>query len=244
MIVGAATLWGLSRVALRALAPRLQPLGYLLLAGLIVYSAARIFLLKLFIPDRYLIYILNLGYCLILALGLHALLKVEQWPRTMGVLVLAVAAGLGIWRLENVGLKDYAAYQPVYAALAATPKDAIIAGHPNLMDNVPTFARRRALVTYKLAQPWSKGFWQEIEPRLEDLFAAYYAADPREVIAFCRKYRISFLVVDDRHFTPEFLAGGRFSSPWSVGSRNSLARPCMTGWIALFLRLSMQRSAV
>jgi hypothetical protein len=213
VVLGAATLWGLSRVAFRTLAPRLQPLGYLLLAGLVVYSLARIFLLKLFIPDRYLIYILNLAYCLILALSLHALLKVEQWPRTLGVLVLAAAAGLGVWRLWNVGLKDYAVYQPVYAALAATPKDAVIAGHPNLMDNVPTFARRRALVTYKLAHPWSKGFWKVIEPRLEDLFTAYYAADPREVIAFCRKYRVSFLVVDDRHFSPEFLAGGRFFVP-------------------------------
>ncbi|MGA9822713.1 MAG: hypothetical protein WBQ36_14100, partial [Desulfobaccales bacterium] len=213
VVLAGATLWGLKRVALRALAPRLQPLGYLLLAGLAVYCLARIFLLKLFIPDRYLIYILNLAYCLILALGLNALLKVGQWPRTLGVLVLAAAAGLGVWRLWNVGLKDFSVYKPVYAALAATPKDAIIAGHPDLMDNVPTFARRRALVTYKLAHPWSKGLWQKIEPRLEDLFAAYYAADPQEVIAFCRKYRVSFLVVDDRHFTPEFLAGGRFFVP-------------------------------
>ncbi|MGP7977299.1 MAG: hypothetical protein ACLPOQ_09290 [Desulfobaccales bacterium] len=172
VVLAGATLWGLTRVALRALAPRLQPLGYLLLAGLAVYCLARIFLLKLFIPDRYLIYILNLAYCLILALGLNALLKVEQWPRTLAVLVLAAAAGLGVWRLWNVGLKDFAVYRPVYAALAATPKDAIIAGHPNLMDNVPTFARRRALVTYKLAHPWSKGLWQKIKPRLEDLFAA------------------------------------------------------------------------
>ena len=213
VVLAGATLWGLTRVALRALAPRLQPLGYLLLAGLAVYCLARIFLLKLFIPDRYLIYILNLAYCLILALGLNALLKVEQWPRTLAVLVLAAAVALGVWRLWNVGLKDFAVYRPVYAALAATPKDAIIAGHPNLMDNVPTFARRRVLVTYKLAHPWSKGLWQKIEPRLEDLFAAYYAADPQEVIAFCRKYQVSFLVVDDRHFTREFLAGGRFFVP-------------------------------
>ena len=128
--------------------------------------------------------------------------------------------------------------------LAATPKDAIIAGHPNLMDNVPTFARRRALVTYKLAHPWSKGFWQRIEPRLEDLFAAYYAADPPGGHSLLPQ--ISNLLPGggrppfSRSFWPEAV----FSSPWSVGSRNSLARPWTTGWIALFLRLSMQRSAV
>jgi hypothetical protein len=208
-----ATLWGLARVDWRSLKPQAQPACYLGLAGVILYFLARLFLLKLFVPDRYLMYTLNLAYCLLLALGLSTALQVNRWPRTLAILAIVAVAGLGVWRLENAGLKDYAAYQPVYAALANTPKDAVIAGHPNLMDNIPTFARRQALVTYKLAHPWAKGYWQKIKPRLEDLFAAYYAADPREVIAFCRKYRVSFLVVDDRHFTPEFLAGGRFLVP-------------------------------
>jgi hypothetical protein len=213
VVLPVAVLWGLTRVHWRALNSRLQPVLFLGLAGLILYLLAQAFLLQLFIPDRYLIYTLNLAYCLILALGLHAALKLDRWPRHLAILVLIAAAGLGVLRLKNVGLKDYAAYQPVYTALAATPKDAMIAGHPNLMDNVPTFASRRAQATYKLAHPWSKGYWEKIEPRLEDLFAAYYAADPQEVIAFCRKYQVSFLVVDDRHFTPEFLAGGRFFVP-------------------------------
>jgi len=84
----------------------------------------------------------------------------------------------------------------------------VIAGHPNLMDNIPTFARRRAFATYKLAHPWSRGYWTTLKPRLMDLFKSYYAADPQEVVAFCQKYGIAFLIVDDRHFTPAFLKGG------------------------------------
>ncbi len=213
VVLPAATLWGLARVDWRALAPRLQPFWYLGLAGLLLYFLARIFFFKLFVPDRYLMYTLNLAYCLLLALGLYTTLQVSRWPKNLAVLILIAAAGLGVLRLENVGLKDYSVYRPAYAALADIPKDAIVAGHPNLMDNIPTFARRRALVTYKLAHVWSKGYWQKIEPRLKDLFVAYYAADPQEVIAFCRRYQVSFLVVDDRHFTPEFLAGGRFLVP-------------------------------
>ena len=81
----------------------------------------------------------------------------ERWPRVLAVLALVAAATLGAWRLQGVGLKDYSAYRAVYAALAATPKDALIAGHPNLMDTIPTFARRRAFATYELAHPWSRG---------------------------------------------------------------------------------------
>ncbi|MCK9377777.1 MAG: hypothetical protein M0P73_16720 [Syntrophobacterales bacterium] len=192
---------------------RLKSAGYLALASLLVYFLARLLLLKLFVPDRYLMYTLNLFYCLFLALGLQAALRVTRWPRQLAILALVVAAGLGAWRLEGVGLKDYSAYRTLYAALAATNKDVLIAGHPNLMDTVPTFARRRAFATYELAQPWSRNYWAKLKPRLHDLFQAYYAADPQEVIAFCRKYGIAFLIVDDRHFTPAFLKGGYFLFP-------------------------------
>ncbi|MGB8990665.1 MAG: hypothetical protein WCD80_01270 [Desulfobaccales bacterium] len=193
---------------------RLKAAGYLGLASLLVYFLARLFLLKLFVPDRYLMYTLNLFYCLLLALGLQTALRVARWPRHLAILTLVLAAGLGAWRLEGVGLKDYSAYRALYAALAETPKDALIAGHPNLMDTVPTFARRRAFATYELAQPWSRGYWARLAPRLHDLFRAYYAADPQEVTAFCRKYGIAFLIVDDRHFTPAFLQGGYFLFPY------------------------------
>ena len=59
--------------------------------------------------------------------------------------------------------------------------------------------------------PGAGVYWAKLEPRLLDLFKAYYAADPQEVVAFCRKYGIAFLIVDDRHFTPAFLKGGLLS---------------------------------
>jgi hypothetical protein len=192
---------------------RLKPAWYLGFTSLVLYCLARLFLAKLFVPDRYLLYTLNLFYCLFLALGLKAALRVERWPRHLAILALVATAGLGAWRLAGVGLKDYSAYRPLYAALATTPKDALIAGHPNLMDTVPTFTRRRAFATYELAHPWSRGYWAKLKPRLTDLFRAYYAADPREVVAFCRKYGIAFFIVDDRHFTPAFLQGGYFLFP-------------------------------
>jgi len=199
----------------QVLKSRLQPFGYLLLASLFFYILARVFLLKLFVPDRYLIYTLNLCYVLGLALCLDAATRVRPWPRWLPVAAVALVAVLAGLRLQDVGLKDFSAYRPLYAALARTPKSALIAGHPNLMDNVPTFAKRPALATFELAHPWSKGYWEQLRPRLEDLFTAYYADDPQVVRDFCRKYNISFLVVDDRHFTPEFLAGGRFLVPFN-----------------------------
>ena len=213
LVLGLAFYGGV-RVRWHDLKSWVQPFGYLLLSSAILYLLARVFLLKLFVPGRYLEYTLNLVYCLGLALCLETALRPRLWPRGGAAAALLIVVVLSGLRLQGVGLFDYAAYQPLYAALAQTPKAALTAGHPNLMDNVPTFAKRRALATFELAHPWSKGYWQQVKPRLEDLFTAYYAEDPQVVRDFCRKYKISFLVVDDRHFSPEFLAGGRFLIPF------------------------------
>lgn len=199
----------------RVLRSRLQPFGYLLLSSLLLYLLARVFLLQFFLPDRYLSYTLNLCYCLGLSLCLAGAVRLRSWPRWLPVAAVALVAVLAGLRLQSVGLKDFSAYRPLYAALAQTPKDALIAGHPNLMDNVPTFAQRSILAGYELAHPWSKGYWEKIKPRLEEFFTAYYATDPQVVRDFCRKYQVSFLVVDKRHFTPAFLAGGRFLAPFN-----------------------------
>lgn len=218
---------GARRLDWRSLRQQLKPLWYLGFASLVLYFLARLFLLRLFVPDRYLMYTFNLFYCLFLALGLQAALQVERWPRHLAVLALVAAASLGAWRLEGVGLKDYSAYRALYSALGSTPKDTLIAGHPYLMDTIPTFARRRAFATYELAHPWSRRYWAKLDPRLQDLFQAYYASDPQVIVDFCRKYGIAFLIVDDRHFSPAFLKGGNFLFPYDKsyipGSSRGLA---------------------
>lgn len=229
LLLGVA-IWGGRKLAWENLKSRLQPFGYLLLASLLLYFLARVFLLKLFLPDRYLIYTLNLCYLLGLALCLEALIGKRPWPRGPALAAVALAALLGGLRLQGVGLYDFSAYRPLYSALALTPQDAIVAGHPNLLDNVLTFGQRPALATFELAHPWSRGYWQRLRPRLEDFFKAYYAEDPRVVREFCRQYGVSFLVVDDRHFTPEFLAGGRFLVPFTPPLQEEKKR--LAEWIS------------
>ena len=241
--LGCAVLVGLAiyggwRLDWQSLRSRWQAMGFLGLASLLLYFLARLWLLKLFVPDRYLIYTLNLFYCLALSGCWGMALQVQRWPRSLAVLALVLAAGLGAWRLQSVGLYDFAVYRPVYAALAQTPKDALIAGHPNLMDNAMTFGRRRALATFELAQPWSRGYWRRLKPRLDDLFTAYYTDDPEVVRAFAQKYQVAYLLVDDRHFTPAFLAGGRFFVPFDdltfQGHRKKLTEKVVCPFFAPF----------
>ena len=90
----------------------------------------------------------------------------------------------------------------------------MLAGHPELMDNVLTFAKRNTLVTFELAHCWSKGYWARFAPRLEAFFQAYYAKDAESVRAFAKAWQVDFLVVDSAHFTKAYLAGHPFFEPY------------------------------
>ncbi len=209
------SLWGARRANWRLFALRVrQPIFFLALASLILYFLARLFLFQLFAPARYVQYSINLFYCLALALFLSALFKIHRWPRGLAVVVILSVAVTAGARLKGVGLYDYSAAKPLYAALAQTPKNALVAGHPDLMDNVITFGRRPVLASFELAHPWSKGLWQRLRPRLEELFEAYYAEDAETVKRFCRKYGVDYIVVDERHFSPDFLTAEPFFEPF------------------------------
>jgi hypothetical protein len=123
---------------------------------------------------------------------------------------LSLVAGFG---LKNESLFDYGADAELYHVLRQTPKDSLLAGHPFLMDNALTFGQRKVYISYELTHPWSKGLWSKQAPRLRKLFDAYYASDPARVREFCAQERIDYLLVDERHFTREFLENQRPMAP-------------------------------
>lgn len=212
-LVGLALFWllwrGLRRCDVKALARRSWPFFCIVAASLALYFLARLMLLALFIPSRYLEYTTNLGYCVLLGVLLAAALR--PWlrrPLLQGALVLLCLVLAG-WRLHGEALHDYGEQAPLYEAVRETGLDALFAGHPYTMDNVLTFGRREVLASYELAHPWSKGLWERMRPRLEDMLGAYYARDAATVRAFAEKWRVDYMVVDTRHFSRMFMLPGR-----------------------------------
>jgi len=205
-------LWAIRRMNGRALRPALPLALAMAVSSVAAYSVARIFALRFFIPNRYVIYPVNLAYAILLGLAVHVAWRAWAPRRRMvGVVLILLAAVLGAVRLRDVGLVDFSADAPVIAAVQEIPVGDRIAGPPALMDNVLAFGRRRVLVSFELAHPWLWGYWRQIEPRLTDLFAAYYAEDPDAIRAFCARHEVDWLVVDERDFPVE--AGGHALSP-------------------------------
>jgi hypothetical protein len=218
---------GARRLDWRALKPQAAAIGSLLLASLLLFFAAKTLLLKLFIPSRYLEYTTNLFYCLGVPLLLSPLVlpTLRRWSKPAIMALLAAMFVLGAARQHGRELFDYSQERPLYEAAHATPPDTLFAGFPTQMDNVLTFGQRNVYASFELAHPWSTGYWKVIGPRLSRMLHAYYTSDPDEIRRFCAQERIDILVVDRRHFTPEFMGGRPLFEPYGTEIRQRLQDP-------------------
>jgi hypothetical protein len=212
VVLGLFLIWQGPRVTWKDILAKSSSLLWLLLAGTILYITARLTLLKLFVPDRYLSIPLGIVY----ALGIAAVVSrsLRGWTPRLTAMLLAVCVLLACWRLHGQGLFDYSDNSQCYLAVRNLPVTATLAGNPHLMDDVMTFGQRKAFVTYKLAHVWSLGWWKWYEPRLKDLFKAYYSPDPEEVKAFCRKYGVNYFIVDENDYKRESIESHPFFAPF------------------------------
>jgi hypothetical protein len=214
LLVLAPLVWlGARRAPWPAYLPAVRPAAMLLAGSLTLYVLARAIALVLFVPDRYISYTINLLYALALAVCLRWAFSRVLSRRGAGTALLVAAACLGGWRLSGVGLYDYRADAPLYAALLQLPKDARVAGNAKDMDNVLTFGRRNTVATFELAHPWSVGAWKTMLPRLAHQAEAYWAKDPDVVWEFARFYGVTHFVVREADFSPPALVKGPLFAP-------------------------------
>ncbi|OLN26681.1 hypothetical protein DVDV_2526 [Desulfovibrio sp. DV] len=217
--------FGARRAPWRALAAKARPAAMLLAGSLSLYILARAIALALFVPDRYIAYTINLLYALALAVCLRHALAGLLARRGMAVVLALAAVVLGAWRLTGVGLYDYRADAPLFAAVAELPKDTVLAGNAMDMDNVLTFGRRNVVASFELAHPWSLGAWKIMLPRLAHQAEAYYAKDAAVVREFAQAYGVSYMVVREADLTPEAMARGPLFAPFDARIRELAVVP-------------------
>lgn len=193
----------------------LRVLGYLLVSSLLLYVAARIFIFRLFVPSRYIEFSFNIFFCLVIAKCMRVAMLGWVSDRTIFPLLTTLLFILASLQVYHVGVFDYSNHAKLYRFFDTTPKNVLIAGHPEVMDNVLTFARRKAFVTYELSHTWYASYWNVLKNRTFDFFRAYYSEDPRDIFSFCRKNSIDYLVVRDSDFSEEKLKkGGLYFEPF------------------------------
>ena len=184
----------------------LRGLFLIIPVSLFLYVVASLFLVKLFVPRRYLFYTLNIIYCIGFAVAIRIILEKIELSRTKMCLILLALLVFASFKGRHIELFDYSHGQSLYKFLQTTPKNTLIAGWPELMDNVMTFGNRRAFVTYELSHTWVEPYWSEVKKRTFDLFKAYYSSSPEEIKAFCKSRGIEYLIVREMDFSPQRLS--------------------------------------
>ncbi len=184
--------------------------GYLCVASLALYLVSCILFFRLFVPRRYVEFSAVIFYCVAGAVYLRIAVGSVVSNRVAFPVVTSLLVILAALRLYHVGLYDFSDNARLYRYLESTPRSCVIAGHPDLMDNVLTFSRRKAFVTYELSHTWYTRYWDTIKKRTYDFFHAYYASDPEQIREFCRANHIDYLVVRDEDFSAKALRKGKF----------------------------------
>jgi hypothetical protein len=182
--------------------------GYLFPASIFMWGLSYVLILKLFLPERYVEFSLTLFFCLLSAVSVLAAVEGLGLRRIVFPWLIVCAVIGGGFRSYQIGVYDYSDQKDLYKFLKSTPKSSLIAGNPEVIDTVPTFACRKAFVTYELSHTWIDTYWSIIKKRTFDFFKAYYAEDPEEVREFARYYGIDYIVVRPRDFDRNNLEKG------------------------------------
>ncbi len=237
---------------LRILVPTLAL--HLTWTSLVLFGVAHLLLFRLHLPSRYTLYTLPLAFMLTIAANTGPFLdsarpkwermraklfrgKVPIWVGwgVFGVLfsVYAYVQGHYICRFDTQVVALEPLEREMLSFVSTLPKDALVAGHPMDMDNVPLLARRKVLANRELSLPYYVGYYAEVRQRLLDMLEAYYATDWRELEDFVDRYDISAMVVRKAHFEERFTKGRIYLEPfnhivkgrWREGERFILADP-------------------
>jgi hypothetical protein len=134
--------------------------------------------------------------------------NVARWSILLAVGVIVVSLGTVYIRILGVRTTNPSEHErDIYEFVASLPKDAVLAGDPDIMTNIPLFSKRSVL-------------FRELFPKtnapIVEYFDAQYAENPQTTLDFCQRYQISYLVLDTRDFAPGYLAKGDFFyQPWN-----------------------------
>jgi hypothetical protein len=216
---------------------------HLIWTSLVLFILAHLVLFRLYLPSRYTYYTLSLALLLIIGANLRPFMDrlKDAVPRLWDVagripkgvkgavaaaLLLAyiLAQSFLICRIDpRLVVLDSPDLEMLHF-LQTLPKDSLVAGHPNVMDNVPLVARRKVVANTELALPYYTGYYNWIKPRLADSLRAYYAADEKQLRAFLDGYGVNALVVRRSHFDKAFLDGVITYEPFNTEIKKRLGK--------------------
>ena len=210
LVVSLAGIVALAGIALRWRGdPAVRRLSLLVPAAGAAYLAAQIGAPYLYHPQRHVIHALPILAFLLFPHGVRAVAERAGWRRNVAAAPVAAAlAWLALLGGRGGGWNGYTVdarpERALHAAVAALPRDALVAGWPRgVLDNVPFVARRSVLLDWESHEVLCTGYADEMRRRMAALTAAYYVTDPAARDRLRDEWGVTHLLLDRTHFGPE-----------------------------------------
>lgn len=178
------------------------------LSGVMLFFTAWAVFFHLFSPGRYLKVALFLYMIFLSAQALYYIFR-RIWPQRRMIFVL-IAAVILIYIPFLDGNVQYYGDKGLYNFLSSLPHDALIAGHPEEMDEIPLICKRKVLIQRELSLPYYKNYYGEVVRRTNDFFGLYYAGEMNAAREISREYGIDYLVITKEHFSKNYVKHGFF----------------------------------
>jgi len=198
-------------------------LGLPLAFSLVMFAVSSLLAFRLHIPDRNLKYtvpvlgviLITLALFRIISLALTRLSAWQGWPALLVIVATFVIVGSGFTGNLNLWADQRFAWR-LYAFVEQLPKDALLAGPPGEMDNIPLFSRRKVFASDEANQPLYDRYYREIRRRLLRSFDAYYARDLKVIQDFRKETGVDYMLVRKEHFGHRFNTSRNYSEPYNA----------------------------
>lgn len=211
-----------------------------LISCLTTYYLARLFAFKLFIPDRYIQIPFAIFFVSAVPIAMWRLCERQpqkisensdedgEAPRSRcplprwlclafgQLLILAIVFGLsgtGLYGDANFNTSEFK-YGHLYPWIRKhTPERALFAGHPDRIELMQLYGRRKALVTTETAHPFYDKYFEEMLRRLKISLRAYYSRDLSELVDLVEPEGVDFFIFQRKDFYPEALQNAKYFQP-------------------------------
>lgn len=178
----------------------------------------------LYVPTRYFMFTVPFIVTFIFPWSLYLLVnrvsRFEDSPKLRGFTFLAI---IGIYLIAfggrgNVEFEKGSVVakssRPLFDAVAALPKNSLIAGWPyGKMKNIEYVTRRNVFLTAELHQVLHLGYVEAMRKRMDAVFDAYFSAEAAPLRRLRDEFGVTHLLVESPHFSDPNKAPEYFS-PW------------------------------
>lgn len=179
-----------------------KELFLLFLSGVVMYKIADIFLMRLFLPERYAEYSFPLVGLMVSSLAVSQVIGMTNSRKAEKILgfIFVVFLFLNFGNSRGRGLGDFSPVKKIIECVEKIPADATVAAFPYTADNIPIFAKRKVFVNFELSHTWYDAYWETVKKRTNDLFFAYYSSDINKVRSFLKENKIDYLLVEKCYY--------------------------------------------